>query len=76
MLALFKLTAFADKNFNVAQMVQFFLDFAENIVGKGENVSHQHCLLFQQCFQKAAWGCWGIPTLKIQFLIVLSWKPK
>ena len=28
-------------------------DWAENIVGKGENAGCQHFLLFQQCFQKA-----------------------
>ena len=26
----------------------------ENVVGKGENASYQHFLLFSQCFQKAS----------------------
>ena len=26
----------------------------ENIVGKGENASYQHFLLFSQCFHKAS----------------------
>ena len=29
-------------------------DWAENIVGKGENAGYQHFLLFPQCFQKAS----------------------
>ena len=36
-LSLSKLKAFAYNNFNVAQMMQFFSDGAENIVEKGEN---------------------------------------
>ena len=37
----FKLKGFAD-NFNKAQMVQFFSDKTENIVGKRENTGLQH----------------------------------
>ena len=33
--------AFADNNFNVAQMVKFFCDRVENIKGKGENAGYQ-----------------------------------
>ena len=32
-----KLKAIADDSFNVAQVMQFFFDRRENIVGKGEN---------------------------------------
>ena len=39
-LALPKLEAFADDNFIVAQMVQFFSDRSENIVGKGESAGY------------------------------------
>ena len=53
-LPLSKLKAFADDNSNVAQMVQFFWDRVENIVGKGENAGYQHFLLFPQCFQKSS----------------------
>ena len=35
-LALSELKAFADDNFNVAQLAQFFLNTAENIVAKGK----------------------------------------
>ena len=28
----------------------------ENIVGKGENASYQHFLLYQQCFQKTSYS--------------------
>ena len=28
----------------------------ENIVEKGENAGYQHCLLFQQCFQKPSFS--------------------
>ena len=43
-------------------MISFF-DRAENIVGKEENASYQHFLLFPQCFQKLcfevvkSWDC-------------------
>ena len=47
-LAFSKLRPFADDNFIVAQMGR-----VENIVGKGENASHQLFLLFLQRFLKA-----------------------
>ena len=31
---------------------KFFLEWVENIAGKGENAGYQHFLLFPQCFQK------------------------
>ena len=31
----------------------FVFDRIEHIVGKGENASYKHFLLFPQCFQKA-----------------------
>ena len=45
-LDLSKLKAFADDNFIVAQMVQFFSDRVESIAGKGENAGYQYFLLF------------------------------
>ena len=53
-LALSKMKAFPDKNFNVLQTVQFFFDTVENIVEKGENAGDQHFLLFLQCFHKSS----------------------
>ena len=40
-------------------MVILDFDRIENIVGKGENASYQHFLLFLQCFPKALFlqGC-------------------
>ena len=32
------------------------MGWVENIVGKGENASYQHFLLFQQCFQKVSFS--------------------
>ena len=43
-LALSESNAFADDNFSVAQMMQYFFDRVENIVGKGENAGYQHFL--------------------------------
>ena len=48
------LKAFADDNFKVAQMVQFFFDRVENIVGKGENAGYHQFFLFPQCTQKSS----------------------
>ena len=48
-----KFKAVADDKINVAKMMIYVFDRAENIVGKGENAGHQHFLLFPQCFQKA-----------------------
>ena len=53
-LDLSKLKAFADDNFKVVQMVHFYFDRVENMVGKGENAGYQHFLLFPLCFQKAS----------------------
>ena len=47
------LEAIADDKINVAKMIIYDFDRAENIVGKGANGGYLHCLLFQQCFQKA-----------------------
>ena len=47
-----KLKAFADNNFSVVQMVQFFPDQVENIIEKGDNAGNQHFPLFPQCFSK------------------------
>ena len=43
-LALFKLEAFADDSFSVAQILEFTFGRVENIVGKGENAGYQHFL--------------------------------
>ena len=42
--------AFADDKLNVARTMSSLFDWVENMVGKGENPSHQHFLLFPQCF--------------------------
>ena len=47
MLALSKLEAFADDNFNMAQIVQFLFGY-------------QHFLLFPQCFQKTSLSAMSI----------------
>ena len=49
-----KLKASADDKLNVAQMMTSVFERVENITGKGENASHQHFLLFPQCFQKTS----------------------
>ena len=51
-----KLKAFADDNLHVNKKWKFALERVENIVGKGENASYQHSLLFPQCFQKASFS--------------------
>ena len=51
-LDLTKLKAFADNNLNVANMMNFLYDRAENTVEKGENAGYQHFLLLLQCFPK------------------------
>ena len=53
-LTLSKLKAFADDNFDVAQIAKFSSCSLENIVEKGENAGFQHFLLFPQCFQKVS----------------------
>ena len=35
-------------------MIISVFDSVENIVGKGENASYQHFLLFPQCFEKVS----------------------
>ena len=47
-----KLKAFEDNKVKATGKLKFVLGRVENIVGKGENASCQHFLLFQQCFQK------------------------
>ena len=39
---------------HVAQTMTFIFHMVENIVGKGENASYQHFLLFPQCFPKTS----------------------
>ena len=45
------LKGFADYKINVTEKLKFVLRRVENIVGKGENASYQHFLLFP-CFPK------------------------
>ena len=52
----FKLKAFADGKIVVAQKLTIGLESIDNIVGKVENASYQHFLLFPQCFQKATFS--------------------
>ena len=48
-----KRKAFADDKLNVAKNDNFSLtERVQNTVGKGENASYQHFLLFLQCFPK------------------------
>ena len=42
------------KTENVAKVMISILDRVENNVGKGENASYQHFLLFQRCFRKSS----------------------
>ena len=49
-----KLKVFAEDNLKVVRMMIYVFDRVENIVGKGENASYQHFLLFPQCFQKSS----------------------
>ena len=44
--------AFAYNKVNMNETFNFVLGNFENIVGKGENASYQHFLLFPQCFPK------------------------
>ena len=48
----YKLKAYADEEFKVAQMMNALLDMGENKLGKGESNGSQHFFLFPQCFQK------------------------
>ena len=47
-----KFKAFADDKMNVAKMMNYVFDGAENIFGKGENASYRHFILFSQCLQR------------------------
>ena len=49
-----KLKPFADDTINVSEKLKLVLGREENIVGKGENASNHHFLLFLQCFQKCS----------------------
>ena len=51
-----KLKTFADNKIKVAEKLNSVLGRVENIVGKGENASFQHFLLFPLCFQKSSSG--------------------
>ena len=48
-----KLKAFAEDKSNAIEKIKFLLEWVENFVGKGENASFQHFLLFPKCFQKS-----------------------
>ena len=50
-LGLPKFKACADDKLNVTYNIKVVFRRIENIVGKEENVSYQHFLLFPQCFQ-------------------------
>ena len=43
---LVQIKGFADDNINVAEKLKFVFERVENFVGKGENASYQHFLLF------------------------------
>ena len=45
----------------------FLFDRAENILGKGENASYQHFLLFPECFQKLS----SLGSLKVGIVLTL-----
>ena len=45
-----KFKAFADDKINNSQKLKCVMEGVENIAGKGENVGHQHFILFAQCF--------------------------
>ena len=47
-----KLKAFEDDKLNVTQNIKIMFHRIQNIVGKEENASYQHFLLFPQFFQK------------------------
>ena len=49
-----KFKAFADNKISLNKKSKLVLGRVENIVGKAENASYQHFLLFQQCFQKSS----------------------
>ena len=51
-----KLKALADDKLNIAKRTISLFDRVENTVGKGENASYQHFLLFPHCFEKASFS--------------------
>ena len=51
-----KLKAFADDKLHEAQMMISVFERIENILGKGENGSNLHFLLFLQSFQKSSFS--------------------
>ena len=51
-----QLKGFADNRRNMTVNSKFVSGRVENVVGKGENASYQHFLLFSQCFQKASFS--------------------
>ena len=56
-LAMSRLTGFADNKYNFTQNIKFVFHLLGNNVGEGENASYQHFSLFSQymyiVFQKA-----------------------
>ena len=55
-LDLSKLKAFAEDVINVTEKLKYLLGRVDNIVGKREDASYQHFLLFPQCFQNASFS--------------------
>ena len=49
-----KFKVFADDEIYMTDKLKIGLGRVENMVGKGENASNQHFLLFPQCFQNAS----------------------
>ena len=47
-----KFKELADDIINVTEKLKFVVEMVENNLGKGENASFQHFLLFPKCFQK------------------------
>ena len=45
---------FADDNWDMPQIMWFFINRVEKIVGKVENAGHQHFLFFPKCFQMSS----------------------
>ena len=52
-LYLYKVKALADNKINVTQLLKLNFRREKYIIGKGENASYQHFVLFSLCFQKA-----------------------
>ena len=49
----------------MSQKLKFAFGRVENNVGKGENASYQHFLLFLQCFQKTSYTLSGFLKVEI-----------